>query len=251
MAYRPKHRTQLWRPETGRVDCGPRTWQHAIDVATRSHDVPGIDRVRALAGVSGPQTTNVYDADRAFERLHLRYARKVNAAWDLAVQALRDGKGLHLCVAYGVINDRQPSRSGDRAFRGGHSIYVQELRRTRTGQRIVLSFDSLYDGRRREIPDGPQWVRLGVLGDACEAFAGHRGRFWGGIVPVGATGGALPDVDPDETVIPADPDETPDEGTPLPPRLPDAPPDEGDDELDYQDEDEPVEVLDDDVDDDA
>ena len=33
--YRPKHRTQLWRPVTGQFDCGPRTWQHAIDFARR------------------------------------------------------------------------------------------------------------------------------------------------------------------------------------------------------------------------
>ena len=240
--FRPKHRTQLWRPETGQFDCGPRTWQHGIDFARRSHDVPGIDRLRQWAGQPGAQTTNVYDADRVFERMGLKYARKVNAEWDVAVQALKSGKGLHLCVAYGVMTDLQRAKSGDKQFRGGHSIWVQEIRRTREGRRIVLDFDSLFDGRRSNIPEGPQWLRLSTLRAACAAFAGHEGRFWGGIV-VGAQTGGGPIADPDETVIPADPDAAPVEGTPLPPRTEvDPDPDEGDDdELEEGDEDEPVE----------
>lgn len=218
MVYRPQHRTQLWRPVTGQTDCGPRTWQHGLDFARRDHRVPGIDRMRRISGDTPAGPTNVYDADRVFEEFGVRYQRKVNAEWDVAVDALRRGNGLHLCVAYGVITRLQPAKSGDRNFTGGHSIWVQELKRTREGRRVALDFDSLYDGRRRSIPDEPQWIRLSTLRAACQEFSGHDYRWWGGIViPTRGTSGPGDDIgDDDETVIPADEDAHPVEGTPMP-----------------------------------
>jgi hypothetical protein len=243
MAFRPTLRTQLWRPVTGAVDCGPRTWQHAIQFATKQHRNPGIDRLRTLARQEGRQTTNVYDADRVMDKLGLTYQRKVNASWDVAVDALRHGKGLHLCISYGVLNDLQSARSGDKVFRGGHSIWVQEIRHNPQGRRVALSYDPLYDGRRANIPDEPQWIRIETLRKACAVFAGHGYRFWGGIVPAGQTGGGNPP-DDDETVIPADPDATPDTGTPFPPAGGEEAPDDSDDD-DGDDDLEPADEGDD------
>jgi hypothetical protein len=218
--YRPRHRTQLQRPVTGKVDCGPRSWQHAIDNATRGRRDPGVDYLRRLGGRPGAQPTNVYNADQAFGQLGLVYQRKVGASWLEAIEALRSGRGVHLCIAYGVLNDLQPARSGDPNFSGGHSIYVEGLRRRRQDdRRVVLSFDSLYDGRRASIPEGPRWVLLGTLRRASQAFAGRADTFWGGIIPPnrdtsGPGEDELPDVD---DLAPIDPDDTADEGEQPPP----------------------------------
>ena len=96
----------------------------------------------------GAQPTNVYNSDALFTAQGLRYARIVGGDWKDAVGALKAGKALQICVSYGVVTDLQPQKSGSPTFRGGHSIYVQELRRTRDGIRVVRSGDSLFDGRR-------------------------------------------------------------------------------------------------------
>lgn len=227
MTYRPDHRTQLQKPRTGPFDCGPRSWQHGIDFQTHGRKAPGIDQLRRQGGRPGAQPTNVYDADRAFDAQRLRYARIVGGDWSDAVGALRAGKGLQICVSYGVVTDLQPRRSGSESFRGGHSIYIQELRRTRHTRRlVVLSFDSLFDGRRPGIPsDKAHWVRLGTYRRATQAFAGRAGLWWGGIIAPyrgdiggpGLPGWEEPDIPDIDDVAPIDPDDDPVEGEPLPP----------------------------------
>lgn len=219
MTYYPTHRTQLWRPVTGSVDCGPRSWQMAIDHATRGKRFVNIDRLRQLGGRPGAQPTNVYNGSDALSALGIRHDRIVGGPWDDALDALRQGAGVTLCITYGVLNDLNPWVSGSESFRGGHSIYVQGLRRSRRdGRRRTRSFDSLYDGRRAGIPDGPRAVRIGMLQRAAEAFAGRPGRWWGLIVPVArdAGGPGLPERG-DELLLPVDPAAEPEEGTPLPP----------------------------------
>lgn len=242
--YWPRHRTQLWRPVTGRVDCGPRSWQHAIDHATRGQDVPGIDRIRLLGRVPGPQMTNVFDGSLVFDRLDLRARRVVNGDWDELTTALRRGAGVVLCISYGVLNDRNPWRSGDPNFRGGHSIYLQGIHRSRDRRLRTRSFDSLYDGRRAGIPEGPQWCRVGMLRAAAEAFAGRPGKWWGIVVPrghvraaVGGPGDA--DLADEWPVPPAAPDAAALAGVPFP---------EGStgEALEYDDELEVWDVVDDD-----
>lgn len=222
-AYRPRHRTQLQKPRTGSFDCGPRTWQHGIDFNSKGRKEPGIDQLRRQGGRPGAQPTNVYDADRAFDRQGVRYARIVGGDWEDAMGALRAGKGLQICTSYGVVTDLQPGRSGSDSFRGGHSIWIQELRRNKRGRRVTLSFDSLYDGRRPGIPDGPRWVLIETYRRACQAFAGRSGLWWGGIVPpfrgdVSGPGGDMePDIPDIDEIAPIDPDAEPVEGEPLPP----------------------------------
>lgn len=185
--YRPVHRTQLWKPRTGAVDCGPRSWQMALDARTHGRLFVGIDRLRRLAGEPGAQQTSVMDGDLAMRRLGVPHALHVNAEWDVIRAELQAGHGVCLCISYGVLTDLNPWRSGSPTFRGGHSLYIQELRRGRRDKRIrVLSFDSLYDGRRLgrwEAPEGPRWVRLDTLRRAAAAFSGRPGRAWALMVP--------------------------------------------------------------------
>ena len=212
---------QLWRPVTGSVDCGPRSWQMAADAATRGQVRRGLDRVRELAHVPGAQTTNVYDAALFLSAVGLRHEVFAPGPWDDARDALRAGDGLVLCVSYGVLTDICPWVSGSPSFGGGHSIYLQELARGRDGIARARSFDSLYDGRRPGIPDGPRRVRLHALARAAEAFAGRKGRFWGIVVPhgQGTPGVGGPGLDDDELRAPqpdVQPWAEPAEGVPMP-----------------------------------
>lgn len=222
--YVPRHRTQLQRPVTGQFDCGVRTCQHGADFQTHGKKDPGVDQVRRQMGRPGAQPTNVYNSDQFFDRQGLRYARIVGGDWSDAMSALRVGKGLQICVAYGVVTNVQPGASGDKGFVGGHSIWVQELRRNRKGQRVTRSLDSLFDGRRSGIPDGPKWVRIETYRRATQAFAGRSGLWWGGIVPpfrgdVSGPGDGdwqEPDIPDMDDVAPIDPDAEPTEGIPFP-----------------------------------
>ena len=134
-------------------------------------------------GRPGGQPTNVYNSDALFDAQGLRYARIVGGDWKDATGALKAGKALQICVSYGVVYDLQPLKSGSPTFRGGHSIYIQELRRNRRGEKVTLSGDSLFDGRRAGIPKGFKWVRVETYRRATQAFAGRSGLWWGGIVP--------------------------------------------------------------------
>jgi hypothetical protein len=223
--YVPRHRTQLQRPVTGSFDCGVRTCQELIDFQTHGKRNPGVDQVRRQMGRPGAQPTNVFNADALFDAQGLRYARIVGGDFSDLVGALKVGKAAQICVAYGVVTDLQPEKSGSSSFRGGHSIYVQKLRRNRRGRRVVLSLDSLFDGRRRGVPDGPKWVLLETYRRACQAFAGRSGLWWGGIVPPfrgqvsgpGEDGGWHEPEEPDvDEIAPIDPDAEPVEGDTLP-----------------------------------
>lgn len=200
---------------TGRVDCGPRSWQHALDHATRGRVFASIERIRDLGRVPGPQRTSVIDGSLALKALGVRSERVIGEEWELVDDALREGSGVVLCITYGVLNRLTPWRSGDPRFTGGHSIYVQERRRGPGDRRYrTLSFDSLYDGRRPGIPPGPRWVRLGMLRRAAEAFAGRPGRAWALIVPdsrLRVAGGPGDDVDLEQS-WPIEPDDEPLEG---------------------------------------
>jgi hypothetical protein len=245
--YRPDHRPQLGRPVTGSVDCGPRTLQTAIDNATRGARNVGIDRLRTLMGRPGAQPTNVYDADRAFTKLDINYRRVVNGPWSDLYHALRAGHGAQICVSYGVVNDRAPRKSGSPDFRGGHSIYLDEVKRRRKdGKLVMLSFDSLYDGRRAGIPKGPRWVLASVFRGATGAFAGRSGQWWGGIIPVtyrvAGPGDEAEDAPDAVEDWPVESDDEPETGTPLPPASDgeDIDPDDDEDEDDGADLGEPV-----------
>ena len=190
MTYAPLHQPQLDRgtPVPGRTqgsrDCGPRTWQMGIDFLTRGGKVPDIAELRRRGQVSGPQRTDVNDARLAVQsydsirgrrplRLYVKtYLGDVSAA-------VRAGKYVLACIDYGVLNDRL-ARTGDPAFRDGHSVGLLG-HRVMGGEVQWRLWDPLDDGRRAGIPEGPRWVDKADLVAAMEAFAGGSGRCWAGV----------------------------------------------------------------------
>jgi hypothetical protein len=214
MTYQPKHQKQLNGSSTAGEDCWVRSVSMAIDFATRGATVPSVDAIRNRAGVKSG-SGNTADQEKAAESYNtpdetggrdpVKYDRKVAAPWaDLPVDAMKNAeKVVVLSLDYGVVNEQKPQLSGDPGFNGNHSIMFGVTRTNgETGNLEVKAFDSLYDGRRSGIPNGPQWWPVWLAREACEAFAG-AGKWTGGIIP---TAWLLEDAPEPEPEPPAGPD---------------------------------------------
>jgi hypothetical protein len=194
MTYQPKHQKQLNGSATAGEDCWVRSVSMAIDFATRGATVPSVEAIRNRAGVKSG-SGNTADQEKAAESYNtpdetgdrdpVKYDRNVAAPWaDQPVDAMRNAeKVVVLSLDYGVVNAKKPNLSGDPNFDGNHSVMFGVTRTNgETGNLEVKAFDSLYDGRRAEIPNGPQWWPVWLAREAAEAFAG-AGKWTGGIIP--------------------------------------------------------------------
>ena len=187
--YTPRHHPQLYHGEKvpgrtqGSVDCGPRAWQHALDAASKGEYTPNEPKLREKGGVPGPQQTNVYDAERAINKFSgIKYVRKTKM--DDIKKAVAKGFAVHLCLDYGVFNKEEKKKTGDPNFSGGHSVAVVREKKTDNGTVKWLLFDSLDDARRKEIPQGPRWVKRSSLVAATKTF-GSNGKIYAGVVKKG------------------------------------------------------------------
>ena len=96
--------------------------------------------------------------------------------WDDLEPVLKaESKWITLLVDYGVLNDREPSKSGDPGFRGAHAISVfgyTPSSDTSDGTVKYRVFDPLCDGRNTSTPKGPTYWKASTLKDAADAYAG-------------------------------------------------------------------------------
>lgn len=88
--------------------------------------------------------------------------------WTAMKDELRKGNVVILAVDYGALN-KGDAPSGDPDFRGDHYIVLAGIR-TVNRRAYTNVIDSLFDGRRSGIPDGPQVVRLPQLRYAAQQF---------------------------------------------------------------------------------
>lgn len=95
------------------------------------------------------------------------FTRRLMDPWSEVLDAIDAGDAVLLQYNYGVINERMPALSGSPTFMGDHIALIPRVRR-RAGGVELLVFDGLYDGRRKGIPKGPQWVPAWVLKQAAE-----------------------------------------------------------------------------------
>ena len=192
MPKAPKFQSQLNRGKTSSTDCGPRSWQMGIDAQTHGDKRPAPDETRKRAGC-GDGTTSIYDADKAVEtytpkgRKDLKYY--IKSKLDDVKEAVKNGKGVHVCVDYGEFNKRSP-KTGDPNFKGGHSMYVlgQRKKTGNDGETKVQwhLYDPLMDGRRSGIAQGPAWIERKHITKSMEAFAGGKGKCYAGVFGGGA-----------------------------------------------------------------
>ena len=198
MAYQPKHQRQLNGTPTAGEDCGVRSTSMAIDFATKGKTVPTMTALRTRMGVKTGATNTAQQKQGAESyntsaetggRKPIKATRYVGAPWSVFVGPLKNGNvAVVLSLSYKVINNKKPNLSGDKAFMGNHSVMFLGSRQTANGVTEVLSYDSLYDGRRTGIPKGPQWWPLWLLEDACNEFAkpAGPGKATGLIIPTPA-----------------------------------------------------------------
>jgi hypothetical protein len=215
MTYQPKHQIQLNGSATASDDCWVRAVSMGVDFATYGSTVPTVQHIRNRAGVqSGAGNTadqkkaseSYNTPDETGDREPVAFDRHVADAWQpegLPVDAMKNkNKMVVLSIDYGVVNEKKPNLSGDRNFNGGHSVIFGNTRTNgETGNLEVKCFDSLYDGRRSEIPNGPQWWPMWLAKEAAAGFAGN-GKWTGGIMPTSW----LLDDDPDEPEPEPEPD---------------------------------------------
>lgn len=165
----------------GSRDCGPRVVQMGIDAQTNK--VVDLFYLRKKMGVPGPQVTNVADAKRGVEAIHVRGHKPmtytIRSLSSELRAAVRAGRYVQVCIDYGKWNDVM-GRTGDPGFRDGHSIGVRG-QRTVKGKVQWKVYDPLDDHRRPEIPQGPRWVDREDVVKSAEAFARARGRCWVGV----------------------------------------------------------------------
>jgi hypothetical protein len=188
---------QLHGPDpTSGSDCAIACAAMAIRFATCDAVNPGIDKVREMAGLDQPnpppddysttmteyaKAVNAFD-QRAYEAGYEGIAANVHERepWEAGdsglAPAIRDeSKWITVFVDYGVVNDREPDKTGDKDFGGSHAVSVfgyKSKAETDAGVPKVKVFDPLCDGRRSDIPKGPVWWQMSTLRDAADAYAG-------------------------------------------------------------------------------
>lgn len=183
--YLPPHLHQLDGTKYAGGNCGPTATAMGLAWSTGGRVAPSPAGVRrALDGVwvgqkADPPTnaTSLSDLQRAWSTFRdnakakgLRlgaFVRELMAPWSAVDEALDAGKAVILQYDYGTIRELVPGLSGSPSFTGMHVAII--FRRRVTGRRKeYLVYDGLYDGRRKGIPKGPQWVPAWALKRAAE-----------------------------------------------------------------------------------
>jgi hypothetical protein len=191
--YVPPLTEQLHGPDpTAGSDCAICCARMAIMFATCGKVYPSPDKIRAQSGLDEPDPPGDYSTTIT------EYAKAVNAfddeardrgypdgisagvhergAWDDLEPVLKaEEKWVTIFVDYGVLNSKEPGKSGDPGFDGSHAISVfgyTPASETQDGTHKYRIFDPLCDGRRSSIPKGPTYWKASTLRDAADAYAG-------------------------------------------------------------------------------
>ena len=164
-AYQPKLQAQLNGSRTAGEDCVVRASSTGVDWATKGAKVPAVSdfRKRARNASTGLNTEEAHRGLRSYDTpaelggfsdiVAHRYLRQPKAELRERVKA---GRFVVLWMSYAVLNDTRPNLSGDPRFRGAHAIGVLG-QRVREGTVEWRVWDSLADGRRKGIAEGPDW----------------------------------------------------------------------------------------------
>lgn len=175
----PKHQPQLGRgpcPNDGTTDCNVRAHQMLFGWSSDNDWVPSISKIRAEMGRPCNDATNLHNAKTAAASMGFPLWKNINEPWSRVISYLKQNKPVVISMRYSILNRKQPNKSGDPNFGGGHGILLLGTRKRPDGKRVILSWDALYDGRRRSIPKGPQWVLASTLKASAVGFA----KAWGG-----------------------------------------------------------------------
>jgi hypothetical protein len=164
MVYRPPFLKQLDGSTFAGTNCLMASTAMAIIRDRRGVNPPGTAQwyptPRYLRYLSGDRSggTNLAQASLLAQRyygvsLQVRY----RYSWTDFRNRLKEGRGVILQGQYDAWSRTKWDGSG--TFRGGHGVYVNEVRYNKTYSRYeYLVYDPLWDGRRSGILKGPQWM---------------------------------------------------------------------------------------------
>ena len=119
-------------------------------------------KIRAVTGDTSGGTTPGQTTRAGYAIYRVSYGAPRIDDWQDVLGLLWSGHAVDLLVSYGPIDD---VRSGSPGFRGNHRVLLVGIRGSYVGAASgdALTADPLYDGRRRGIPRGAQWIPLTVL----------------------------------------------------------------------------------------
>ena len=179
----PQQHDQLGYPVSGPTDCAVRAAQSAIEFGTWGESSPAPPVLRPLMGAPVKGGTTIRQAlrgIRTFGIRPLRIGRRNRGPWATVVDWLEQDHLVVVYGKYGAIIDGWRALAGSKDYRGGHAIAIYGVDQGQT-----LSLDSLYDGRRANIPSGPTMVPLQMI-EAFTAAAYGAGRASAYAVPLDA-----------------------------------------------------------------
>jgi hypothetical protein len=142
--------------------------RHRKGVDPKNHHgwLPTPSEIRNFIGACGGTSLN--ENDGAVTHLYLANMDvRYDVPWTTFRSAIIAGRGAVVQIDYGVIAPTKFDASP--GFHGNHAVFVNE-RRSSDGAYLV--YDPLADGRRKGIPQGPQWWPGALLRDAAYAMPG-------------------------------------------------------------------------------
>lgn len=119
---------------------------------------PTAGRIRDLTGDTSGGITAHQASKASFHEYGVESDIRIITRRELA-RLLRERYTVTVLLSYGPIN---ATLSGSPGFRGNHSLVLNGIR-GKAPYREARSCDPLYDGRRSEIPKGPQWIDFNVI----------------------------------------------------------------------------------------
>jgi hypothetical protein len=175
MVYRPPFMKQLDGSAFAGTNCLMASTAMAIVRAKRGINPPGTAKwyptpayIRYLTGDRSGGTNISQASATAYKYYGALLTVRYRYPWTEVRNRLKEGRGMIVQGQYDAWAGTKWDGSG--TFRGGHGVYVNEVRYNSTARRYeYLVYDPLWDGRRSRILKGPQWMPEAML----KKFAGY------------------------------------------------------------------------------
>jgi hypothetical protein len=160
---------------TASKDCAVMTIIGAVRWATGGRVVPTVAEVRNIAGnprdrAGEPRGLYLSEMLRVYR--HYGIDATPVESLDAVRNALGDGAMVHTFIPYDALNRIAPELSGQRDLDRQHAGALYGLRPGADGALETTVLDPLYDGRRGNIPDGPQTPDFERYGRILEKLDG-------------------------------------------------------------------------------
>lgn len=146
---------------SGSTDCLVRSTQTAVEFTTFAAESPPPEIMRKKMGsrpTGGTSLNQSIRGVRAYGVEPIKYEKRNTGPVEQIIEWLKAGHCVVIVGQYGAIIDGWRELAGSKTYRAGHGVAAYGWDNGQT-----LDFDPLYDGRRANIPRGPQIVPFEML----------------------------------------------------------------------------------------